>query len=159
VTHAPEGYDCPFCGYVAGVANEYGGGPEHVVERTATTLAFVSPRWWPGSTGHVIVVPNEHHENLYTIPDALGGELFGAVRRAALALRAAYGCPGTSTRQHNEPAGDQEVWHFHWHVFPRRPGDRLYESEPFWADRAEMAERAERLRAAYATLGDERGEA
>lgn len=100
----------------------------------------------------MIVVPAEHHENLYTIGDALGADLFGAARRAALALKAAYGCPGTSTRQHNEPAGDQEVWHFHWHVFPRWPGDRLYALDGAWADRAEMAERAELLRAAYARL-------
>ncbi|HEV2890006.1 MAG TPA: HIT family protein [Frankiaceae bacterium] len=153
MTHAPEGYDCPFCGYAAGVRNEYGGGPEHVVERTATTLSFVSPRWWPRNPGHVIVVPTAHYENLYDVPYDVGGDLFAAARRAALALKAAYGCPGTSTRQHNEPAGDQEVWHFHWHVFPRWPGDRLYEETGFgWADQGEMAERAERLRAAYAGL-------
>lgn len=152
MTHAPEGYDCPFCGYAEGRPNEYGGGPEHEVERTATTLSFVSPRWWPDNRGHVIVVPVEHHENLYTIPDGLGGDLFAAARRAALAVKAAYGCPGTSTRQHNEPAGDQEVWHFHWHVFPRWPGDRLYEQRGYWADQAAMAERAALLRAAYAGL-------
>ncbi|MER5390020.1 RtcB family protein [Saccharopolyspora sp. NPDC002686] len=33
-------------------------------------------------------------------------------------------------RQHNEPAGDQDVWHHHVHVFPRYPGDDLYGSEP-----------------------------
>ena len=152
MTHAPDGYDCPFCGYAEGRPNEYGGGPEHVVERTPTTLSFVSPRWWPGNPGHVIVVPVEHHENLYTIGDALGGDLFAAARRAALALKRAYGCPGTSTRQHNEPAGDQEVWHFHWHVFPRWPGDGLYTSRGAWADPADMAERAAMLREAYVRL-------
>ena len=101
----------------------------------------------------MIVVPTAHSENLYEVPYDVGGDLFAAARRAALALKAAYGCPGTSTRQHNEPGGDQEVWHFHWHVFPRWPGDGLYEETGFyWADRAEMAERAERLRAAYAGL-------
>ncbi|HEX8002696.1 MAG TPA: HIT family protein [Mycobacteriales bacterium] len=153
MTHAPPDYECPFCGYAAGVGNEYGGHREHVVERTPTTLAFVSPRWWPGCPGHVIVVPTAHYENLYEVPDAVGGDLFAAARRAALALKAAYGCPGTSTRQHNEPAGDQEVWHFHWHVFPRWPGDRLYETGGEWAAHDAMAERAVLLRAAYARLG------
>lgn len=120
------------------------------MERTGTTLSFVSPRWWPNNPGHVIVVPTSHYENLYEVPDDVGGALFAAARRAALALKAAYGCPGTSTRQHNEPAGEQEVWHFHWHVFPRWEGDRLYEEGGFsWAPRDEMAERAARLRAAY----------
>jgi len=35
-----------------------------------------------------------------------------------MALRAAYGCEGTSTRHYNEPAGNQDVWHIHIHVFP-----------------------------------------
>ena len=30
-------------------------------------------------------------------------------------------------RQHNEPGGGQNVWHFHVHVFPRRADDRLNE--------------------------------
>jgi hypothetical protein len=30
-------------------------------------------------------------------------------------------------RQHNEPGGGQNVWHFHVHVLPRRADDRLNE--------------------------------
>ena len=41
-------------------------------------------------------------------------------------MKAAYGCPGISTCQHNEPAGGQDVWHFHVHVFPRYLEDNLY---------------------------------
>jgi histidine triad (HIT) family protein len=33
---------------------------------------------------------------------------------------------GISTRQHNEPAGDQDVWHLHVHVFARQHGDEPY---------------------------------
>ncbi len=41
-------------------------------------------------------------------------------------MKVAYGCDGVSTRQHNEPAGNQDVWHYHMHVFPRYEGDDLY---------------------------------
>ena len=62
--------------------------------------------------------------------DAEGDGVLAAVqiagKRIALALRTAYGCEGTSFRQHNEPAGGQEVWHYHLHVFPRYLGDDLY---------------------------------
>ena len=56
-------------------------------------------------------------------------------------MKAAYDCEGTSTRQHNEPAGYQDVWHLHAHVFPRYPGDRLYErhEEKRWATPEERA--------------------
>jgi diadenosine tetraphosphate (Ap4A) HIT family hydrolase len=41
-------------------------------------------------------------------------------------MKDAYRCDGVSTRQHNEPAGDQDVWHLHVHVLPRHQGDQLY---------------------------------
>jgi len=31
-------------------------------------------------------------------------------------------------RQHNEPDGGQDVWHFHVHVFPRYKDDKLYQN-------------------------------
>jgi histidine triad (HIT) family protein len=33
-------------------------------------------------------------------------------------------------RQHNEPAGNQDRWHYHMHVFPRYAGDDLYFTHP-----------------------------
>ncbi len=146
--HAPADYSCPFCTYAGGGENPLVQ-QRHVVERTEQTLTFVSPRWWPENAGHVLVVPTAHYENLYELPDELGAPLLRATRRAALAMKRAYGCPGTSTRQHNEPAGNQDVWHYHVHVFPRYPGDGLYGARPEWAKPAEMATAADRLRAAY----------
>jgi histidine triad (HIT) family protein len=59
-----------------------------------------------------------------------------------------YDCLGTSFRQHNEPAGYQEVWHYHLHVFPRYPNDNLYmrSLERRWAAPAEREPYAQRLR-------------
>ncbi len=150
-SHAPKGYDCPFCGYASGVYNEYVSA-SHEVERTPETLSFVSPKWWVNNEGHVIVIPVPHVENLYSLPDGLAAPLLGAVRRAALALKAAYDCPGTSVRQHNEPAGDQDLWHLHVHVFPRYKDDRLYGSPSRHADADEMHRRAVSLRAGYLSL-------
>lgn len=70
-------------------------------------------------------------------------------KRLAVAVKSAYGCSGTSTRQPNEPGGGQDVWHFHVHVNPRSEQDRLYQTHERvrWADAAERAPYAERLRA------------
>ncbi len=65
------------------------------------------------------MVPVEHYENIYDLPPGLGTPIQKAVRDTALAMKAALGCQGISTRQHNEPAGDQDVWHYHVRVFPR----------------------------------------
>lgn len=148
VHHAPRGYVCRFCTIANG-----GDGPlttqQHVVYRSDHMTAFVASHWWPANPGHVLVIPNQHVENLYELPDELGASLMTAIRRVAIAMKTAYACDGVSTRQHNEPAGNQDVWHFHQHVFPRWEGDRLYErhAERALAPEPDKLERAAALRA------------
>ncbi|MDA3630715.1 HIT family protein [Saccharopolyspora sp. WRP15-2] len=127
--HEPPGYTCPFCVLLASGETEINS-QRDIVLRTELATALISPRWWPHNLGHVLVVPNAHHENLYDLPHEYGHAVHDVVREIAIALKTAYGCAGVSTRQHNEPAGDQDVWHHHVHVFPRYPGDDLYGSEP-----------------------------
>ncbi len=128
--HAPAGYDCPFCNVALGAFGAPGllTTEADVILRTDQAVAFVASHWWANNPGHVLVIPTAHVENLYGMPKALAAEIHEheVVRRIAVALKSAYACPGTSTRQHNEPAGGQDVWHFHVHVFPRFADDRLY---------------------------------
>jgi histidine triad (HIT) family protein len=147
-SHAPTGYECPFCRLLGGVETDHNR-LDDIVWRDDRTTAFISPRWWPKNPGHVLVIPNEHVENVYAIDDELLGAVYATVKRIAIGLKVAYACQGTSTRQHNEPAGYQDVWHFHAHVFPRYPGDRLYEliEEKRYAPPEERAPYAAKLRA------------
>jgi histidine triad (HIT) family protein len=125
--HAPPDYQCPFCAIVRGEERaDVATKQEDVVLTTPEVTAFISSHQWPNNPGHVIVIPNKHLENLYTLPDDLAIPLQSTVQSIALALKTAYDCPGISTRQHNEPAGGQDVWHYHIHVFPRYPEDNLY---------------------------------
>jgi histidine triad (HIT) family protein len=126
-SHQPENYACPFCETVQGIDRE-DPWTKHsdIVLQTETVTAFISPRWWPNNPGNVLVVPNDHYENIYSIPDDLLHQVQSIGKRVALAMKEGYRCDGTSFRQHNEPSGNQEVWHYHLHVFPRHPGDDLY---------------------------------
>jgi histidine triad (HIT) family protein len=101
-----------------------------VVCRSAQATALISPRWWPANAGHVLVIPNVHHENLYDLPPADGHAVHDLTREIAIAMRNIYQCDGISIRQHNEPAGNQTVWHLHVHVFPRYDGDNFYGNRP-----------------------------
>lgn len=104
---------------------------QDIVRRTAQAMAFISPRWWPNNHGHVLVVSVQHYENLYELPDEAGHAVHDLVRDVAIAIRRTYGCDGVSTRQHNEPAGNQNAWHYHVHVYPRYADDQLYTSTPY----------------------------
>ena len=111
--HAPPDYRCPFCAIVQELEADYVYTSQaEVVLRDEQVTAFISAHQWPANRGHVVVVPNEHYENLYELPDALAAPIQSAARRIALALKSEYDCDGISTRQHNEPAGNQDVWHY-----------------------------------------------
>ncbi|MEO5662432.1 MAG: HIT domain-containing protein [Nocardioides sp.] len=121
----PAGYDCPFCRMQRGIFNEHNQ-PGDVVAVTDHAYARIAPKWWPGNPGAVLVIPREHHENLYGIPTHVGHAVWDLTQQVAIAMRRSYPCAGISTRQHNESAGNQDVWHLHVHVFPRTEGDDLY---------------------------------
>jgi histidine triad (HIT) family protein len=143
--HEPDEYDCPFC---RNIATGQGAFPVEIVHRYDDVVVKMNPRWKPTNPGAVLVIPNEHYENIYELPDVLGAPMQRAVRETALAMKSAYGCDGVSTRQHNEPAGDQDVWHFHIHVFPRYEGDEL-EADAVLADHSKMRRLAQQLREAW----------
>lgn len=125
--HAPATYTCPFCRLVAGAdLGPTGLNQDDVIYRDDEVTAFVASKWWPNNKGHVLVVPNTHYENIYDLPPELGAPIQRLAHAVALAMKATYGCDGVSTRQHNEPEGDQDVWHYHLHVLPRYTRDLLY---------------------------------
>lgn len=143
--HEPEAYDCPFCREDPARATR----PMEILHRYERVTVRLNPKWWPNNPGAALVVPHDHFENVYDLPPELGTPLQQAIRDTALALKAAFDCPGVSTRQHNEPAGNQDVWHYHVHVFPRFQDDRLYGSLGDWVDAERMRRYADRIRAAW----------
>lgn len=126
-SHEPPGYVCPFCQLLTGVESEHNK-KQDIVYQNKHATAIVAPKWWVNNPGSALVVPNKHYENIYSIPDDALAETYKVVKKVAIAVRSTYGCEGTSTRQHNEPAGHQDVWHFHVHVYPRYTDDRLYQN-------------------------------
>ena len=144
--HEPTNYLCPFCHWLDGNETELKRNSDIVLQDDRVT-AFISPKWWINNPGHVIIIPNNHTENLYDIDDEILSHIAITSKHIARAIRSAYdGCTGISIRQHNEPDGNQDVWHFHTHIFPRYPNDRLYQNH----DNKRIATPSER--APYAAL-------
>jgi histidine triad (HIT) family protein len=145
-SHEPIDYRCPFCRNLRDGTSDF---PLEIIHRDADVFVKMNPKWWPRNPGGVLVIPVQHFESIYTLPPSLGTPIQRSVRDVALAMKSAFGCDGVSTRQHNEPAGNQDVWHYHVHVFPRWHGDDLYQlaSEP--AEPGRLREYAELLRGAW----------
>jgi len=145
--NAPEDYICPFCLVAEGIENE------HVRTKQSDIIfsddyitAFISADWWGNNKGHVLVIPNKHFENLYELSSKYSAKIHSFEKKVAIALKQLYKCDGVSSRQHNEPAGNQDVWHYHLHVFPRYINDNLYQAKRMSATDRERAVYAEKLR-------------
>lgn len=151
--HAPQDYVCPLCQIARGEPTPKGSAEADVIFRDDAVTVFVAGRWWRSNPGHVIVIPNQHVENLYDMPESIGHAVFDASKQVALALKEAYACDGVSTRQHNEPAGDQDAWHYHLHVFPRYAGDNLYlnHNDSYWPTAEEKKPYVDKLKAYFAS--------
>lgn len=145
--HAPEGYDCPFCRVANGLDTGVTG-QDDVVYRDDQVTALISLHWREHNPGHALVVPSAHYENVYDLPPELGSPIQRLVRNVALAMKAAYGCDGVSTAQNNEPAGGQDVWHYHLHVFPRFANDNFSQAPWRVTTAEERLPYAEKLRMA-----------
>lgn len=154
-SHEPKDYICPFCEIVKGIETEKTlTFQNHIVFQNESVTAFVSSHQFTEQGMNVLVVPNQHYENLYVIPSDFGNELLFAKRCISLAMKDVYGCDGVSSRQHNEPAGYQDVWHYHEHLTPRFANDNLYstmKTSKFMPSVEVRSEHANRIRQAIQT--------
>ena len=145
--HAPQDYLCPFCILIQGKEGaESQLKPTDIVFQNADVAAFMATRKYPNNQGHVLIVPNEHFENIYDLPLDISAKVYALSRDIALAMKAEYQCDGIMLRQHNEPAGDQNIWHYHLHVIPRYENDDFHNAQKYPFEIDERAQYAEKLR-------------
>lgn len=150
--HAPTDYKCPICLGVQGIENEDTLlRKSDVVYKDNLVTVFINSFFIKNNPGHVIVIPNEHFENIYYLPTDVGRHIFDTAQKIAKVLKEVYGCEGITFLQNNEPAGDQHAFHYHLHVFPRYDNDELtkYLSEKRLADPKERSVYADKLRAYF----------
>jgi histidine triad (HIT) family protein len=115
---------CPFCQVARGVENEENLVKQsHIVYQCRRVTAFVAVRRWEKNPGHILVIPNDHFEGIFDIPDEDLSKVVVAAKQVAVALWEVLGCQGILLQQHNAAAGGQRIFHFHLHVVPRFEDD------------------------------------
>ena len=145
--HAPENYICPFCLLAQGIENRHVYSVQtDIVYQNDFVTALISSHQWPNNPGNVVIIPNEHFENIYELLIHLAMKIHEVAQAIALAMKKVFSCDGVSTRQHNEPAGNQDVWHYHLHVTPRYRHDGFYTSQRELMDVSQRAEYARKLK-------------
>lgn len=147
--HTPKDYICPICVGIEGKENEHTLiAQDDIFYKDGIITAFIGGRSWPNNPWGVVIVPNQHFENIYDIPEEALSKIYLFAKKVAIAIKELYNCYGISTRQHNEPAGNQDAWHFHVHVTPRYTNDQLYKlyAEKRWSTPEERKPHADKLK-------------
>ncbi len=109
--------NCIFCKIVSGEI------PSEKVYEDEHTLAFLDIR--PVNAGHTLVIPKDHFENIYTLPDETMARLGLAVKKVAVAVKQGMDADGINLAMNNEAPSGQVIFHAHVHVIPRIEGDGL----------------------------------
>jgi len=118
-----------------------------IVNEAEQVLVLINP--FSLRAGHALVVPRQHIENLYELPDELAAPILSTAARVARAAKRAFDADGVTLRQNNGAASDQHLFHFHLHVIPRFDGDlERFNAPPQLASAAEQAAAATSLRLA-----------
>ena len=132
---------CIFCQIIAGNLES-----SRVYEDTYT-LAFMDQRQL--NPGHVLVVPRRHIEMVYDLDDGTAARLSQTVVRVSRWVRSAFNCPGLNIWQSNGEIACQEIFHVHFHIFPRWKDDscfKIYPHRPPKLSRSELDALAGRIR-------------
>ena len=125
-SNTPKDYVCPICLGNKGIeVDDTLLKQADVVFRDDFVSVWINSFWIKGNEGHIIIVPNEHFENIYDLPKNVGHRIFDVSKLMSKAVKEAYYCDGITIRQNNEPAGDQHAFHYHLHIFPRYKNDNF----------------------------------
>lgn len=95
--------------------------PSYKVYEDEKALAFLDIN--PVNDGHTLLIPKEHLETIFDIPEDLLAYLHTLSKKISLAVKSATNADGLNIVQSNGRAAMQEVPHLHIHIMPRFNGD------------------------------------
>jgi histidine triad (HIT) family protein len=129
--HSPKDYKCVLCLPAQGIENENTMMKQaDIFYNDNLVMAAINSKFIESNPGHVIIFPIKHYENIYEMPNEVLARVGGLSKKIALALKEIRQCDGTTMQQNNEPASGQHALHYHFHIFPRWEGDKLYSGSP-----------------------------
>lgn len=97
--------------------------PGHILDENDDVIVFMSLE------NHPLIVTKKHVQDIYTLDENLGSEVMKESLKIAKAVKKGLNCDGIYVTQANEPAGGQDVFHYHMHIYPRWDDKRQWESD------------------------------
>jgi len=135
-----EQMDCLFCKIANGEI------PSNILYEDDLTVAFLDIN--PANPGHTLVIPKKHSRNIFDIEPEQAEAVMRTALKMANAIKSSLEPDGMNLFQCSEPAGFQEVFHFHLHIIPRFEDDLIVLPwRPQQADPDELKKIAEKIKA------------
>lgn len=121
--------DCIFCKIVKGEA------PSWKVMENDAVYAFLDIN--PVSKYHTLVIPKKHYENIFDIGEEDMKEVALMLRKLSRIYQSQLGIENLQIVNSNGSEGQQDVFHIHFHIVPRKLGDGQnikWNTYPEWRD-------------------------
>jgi histidine triad (HIT) family protein len=109
--------DCIFCKLANGVIPT-----NSLYEDDVVRVIFDAS---PASKGHVLIIPKQHFDNVYSLDDDTAAHIFQVAVKVAGTLKDVLNLEGLNIVQNNGEIAGQTVFHFHMHIIPRYKGDTV----------------------------------
>ncbi len=77
----------------------------------------------PAAKGHALLLPKDHADNLFELPDDVTREALKTAREVGKKIVSKLGADGLNIVQNNGEIAGQTVMHFHIHIIPRYKND------------------------------------
>jgi histidine triad (HIT) family protein len=109
--------DCVFCRIARHEADAL------ILYEDENVISFLPIR--PEVYGHTLICPKAHYADIYDIPSSVLAEVVDACKYHAQHFRKKINATGVNLLHASGADGDQSVFHFHIHLFPRIKDDGL----------------------------------
>lgn len=77
----------------------------------------------PAAKGHALILPKEHADNLFELPEETAADAMRVAKKVGALLKDKLHADGLNLVQNNGEVAGQTVMHFHLHMIPRYKED------------------------------------
>ncbi|KAJ3671481.1 hypothetical protein LUZ60_007560 [Juncus effusus] len=117
------GRECVFCRIIGGEA------PAFKLYEDEICLCILDSN--PLTFGHSLIIPKCHFPSLEATPPSVVATMCSKVPFLSNAIMRATKCDSFNLLVNNGTAAGQVIFHTHFHIIPRKAGDKLWPSESF----------------------------
>ena len=109
--------DCIFCKIASGEI------PSAKVWEDSQFISFSDIK--PVGEGHTLVIPKKHFYTLMDLDENISAKYITAIKKTGKILMEKYNADGFNSVLNNGESAGQIVNHVHFHLLPRKKGDKM----------------------------------